>query len=101
MRHLVAVVRQFVRQLWRSPGYSIVSILVLGIGTGVGLAALAIAQRALLAPLAYERTDRLSILFEADPGDGRRLASYPTVQDWSEASDAFVGMAYVTARRSS
>jgi predicted permease len=96
MRQATAIVRQFIRQLWRSPGYSIVSILVLGIGTGVGLAALAIAQRALLEPLAYERTDRLVILFEADQGEGRRLASYPTVQDWSEAANVFVGMAYVT-----
>lgn len=96
MDHLLVDVRQFLRSLWRSPGYALVSILVLGFGTGVGLAALAIAQRALLEPLPYNRAERLFVVFEATQGEERRLASYPTVQDWSAQSDVFQSISYIT-----
>ena len=96
MDNFLIDVRQFLRNLWRAPGYALVSVLVLGLGIGVGLAALAIAQRALFAPLPYGSADRLAILFEADQRDGRRLASYPTVQDWIASTESFEGIAYVT-----
>ncbi|MGQ0640992.1 MAG: ABC transporter permease [Gemmatimonadaceae bacterium] len=96
MDHVLTDVRHFLRNLWRSPGYALVSILVLALGTGVGLAALAIAQRALLEPLPYKRAERLFVIFEAMQGEGRRLASYPTVQDWAAQSDVFESISYVT-----
>jgi putative ABC transport system permease protein len=96
MRHFLQDVRQFLRSLARTPGYAVVSIVVLGLGMGVGLAALAIAQRALFAPLPYGAADRLAVLFEADERGAIRLASYPTVQDWTTSADAFDGIAYVT-----
>lgn len=96
MSHVLLDMRQFLRNLWRSPGYAVVSVVVLAVGMGVGLAALAVAQRALFAPLPYGRADQLAVLFEADQRGARRLASYPTVEDWRASAATLAGVTYVT-----
>ncbi len=96
MRRVFVDLRVACRSLLRSPGYALVSVLVLAFGIGVSVAALAIGNRALLAPLPYADADRLVTVFEATTNGGVRAASRPTVQDWRAQADVFEGLTYLT-----
>ena len=85
-----------IRGLARRPGFTAAAVLTLALGIGANTAVFSIVDRVFLRPLPYANSNQLYWLFEEDSlGTARRLASYPTVQDWREQSDVFEGLAYV------
>lgn len=52
-------VRDASRRLWRRPGYSLLSMAVLGVGLGLALFVFNLVQALILAPLPYPHADRL------------------------------------------
>ena len=62
--------RQASRGLARSPGFTAVAVLVLGLGIGATVALYATVQRILIDPLAFPHSDRLVIVRSEVPGSG-------------------------------
>jgi hypothetical protein len=66
IEQLVRDIRQSVRSLRRTPGFSIVAIVVLALGIGANLAIFTLVHSVLLKPFPFPDSDRLVRVFEAD-----------------------------------
>jgi len=88
-------VRQAVRQLIASPGFTIVATLTLALGVGVNSAIFALADAALIRPLPFGQADRLVMLRERMPTDPKSPVSPLNMRDWNLQTRSFEGMAYV------
>lgn len=58
--------RQGVRRLRRTPGFSLLAILVMGLGIGANVALFTVVKSVLLNPLPFREPDKLVRIFEAD-----------------------------------
>ena len=56
------------RALFRSPGFSIIAILVMALGIGANVAIFAVVRSVLLNPLPYSHPDRLAAIYSHNPG---------------------------------
>ena len=56
------------RALFRSPGFSIIAILVMALGIGANVAIFAVVRSVLLNPLPYSQPDRLAAIYSHNPG---------------------------------
>jgi predicted permease len=64
-------VRDALRRLWRRPGYSLLSLAILGVGLGLTLFVFNLVHALILAPLPYPHADRLVAIGEIrDPRGG-------------------------------
>src|SRR3954447_9332692 len=74
------------RALWRHPGFTGGTILVLAIGIGLTTAAFAIVDAVLLKPLPYPNADRLVTVMEASPARRQRvsLVAPARLADWGQ-----------------
>ncbi len=89
------------RMLARSPGFTVVVILVLAIGIGTTTAMLSIIDAVMLRPAPYRDPDRLVHLYQNRIGDkaGRGSSSYPNYADWRDQSTVFDHVAGYTGSR--
>ncbi len=81
------------RQLARSPGFTAVAVLTLGLGIGANTAIFSVVNAVLLRPLPYENPSRLVAVGEVRPDGSRNTVSYQNFLDWRQASDAFQSLA--------
>src|SRR5580704_261143 len=83
------------RTLRKAPGFSIVALLVLGLGIGANTAIFSVVNSVVLHPLTYPGSDRLALIWETDLKDGikREGPSGPNFFDWQEQSRSFEEMA--------
>jgi predicted permease len=87
-----ADVKFALRQLRRSPGFTIVSLLTLALGIGANTAVYSIIQAALLHPLPYHDPNRLALLADKqDPQEGGVL--YRDYETWRKHTSSFIGIA--------
>jgi predicted permease len=87
-----ADVKFALRQLRRSPGFTIVSLLTLALGIGANTAVYSIIQAVLLHPLAYHDPNRLMLLADKqDPQEGGVL--YKDYETWAKRTSCFTGIA--------
>ena len=89
------------RQLWKSPGFSLVAIVTLALGIGANTAIFSVIESALLRPLPFPNADRLVRVYETFDENGARSNTLnlaeKTVQQWREfGSDIFEGIAVAT-----
>ncbi len=90
---LIADLRFAVWQLLRRPGFTLVAVLTLALGSGAAAAMFGIVDRVLLRPLPFPESDRLVALCETNPSlEGFCVASPPNVEDWSRRSRALVSV---------
>jgi predicted permease len=89
--------RYALRQLWKSPAFSIIAIATLALGIGANTAIFSVIESALLRPLPFPNADRLVRLYETFDENGahsdlQNLAEKP-LQQWREyGSDIFEGI---------
>ncbi|MCP5112259.1 MAG: hypothetical protein GY953_15655, partial [bacterium] len=97
LEHLWRDVRYGVRVLWRAPGFTITTVLVLALAMGANSAVFSVIEGVLLRPLPYRDSERLCVLWKSAPKTDieRDWTSYPTTRDWREQSDAFEDLAVV------
>ena len=83
-----ADVKFALRQLRRSPGFTIVSLLTLALGIGANTAVYSIIQAVLLHPLPYHDPNRLMLLADKqDPQEGGVL--YKDYETWRKHTSSF------------
>jgi macrolide transport system ATP-binding/permease protein len=80
------------RQLRRSPGFTLTAILVLALGMGANLAIFAFVDAALLKPLPYRAPARLVGLFESIAAGPKYCISYLDYLDWKRLNKSFDSM---------
>jgi predicted permease len=89
------------RQLWKSPAFSLIAIATLALGIGANTAIFSVIESALLRPLPFPRADRLVRLYETFDENGARSNALnlaeKTVQQWREyGRDIFEGIGVAT-----
>jgi putative ABC transport system permease protein len=93
--------RLALRQLWKSPGFSVVAIVTLALGIGANTAIFSVIESALLRPLPFPNADRLVRVYETFDENGARSNALnlaeKTVQQWREfGRDLFEGIGVAT-----
>ena len=93
MGNLWQDLRYGVRMLWKSPGFTVVTILALALGIGANSAIFSVVNSVLLRPLPYKTADRLVLLSEWSQQVPNMSVSYPNYQDWRDQSTVFEQLA--------
>ena len=87
-----------IRQLRKSPGFAVTTILTLALGIGASTAIFSLVNAVLLRPLPFPEQERLVALQVADlepgvPANTQIRLSYPDFFDWRAQSRSVTGMA--------
>lgn len=95
MNSLFLDLKQALRKLWRSPGFTIPVVMVLALGIGANTALFAILDVVMLRPLPVHEPGRLMRVCAMPTGDPRPggTVSYPQVCDLKGHPDIFQGVA--------
>ena len=81
--------RYAVRQLWKTPGFTIVAVLTLAVGIGATSAIFSVVNGVLLRPLPYQAPDALVRVHEIVPQYGRFSVAPANFLDWRAQSTVF------------
>jgi putative ABC transport system permease protein len=93
MEVLARDLRYAFRQLWKSPGFTLTSILTLAIGIGVNTAIFSMMDAIVMRPLAVPDLNRVITLAEEhDSGDYKQVA-LANYESWRQQSRSFESMA--------
>jgi putative ABC transport system permease protein len=92
-------VRYAARHFRRSPGFVVLSVLIMALGIGANTAVFSVVNAVLLKPLSYRDADRIVTLTGTAsrpdaPTALPKQVSIPDFQDWHDQSSSFEAMAY-------
>jgi putative ABC transport system permease protein len=85
--------RYALRQLRKSPGFTLIAVLTLALGIGANTAIFSVIYAVLLQPLPYPEPDRLMILTETDANQPQISVSFPNYVDWKRDNTVFEHLA--------
>jgi putative ABC transport system permease protein len=89
MNNLWQDIRFGLRMLWKSPGFTVVTILALALGIGANSAIFSVVNGVLLRPLPFKTADRLVFLSEWSQQVPNMSVSYPNYKDWRDQATVF------------
>jgi predicted permease len=90
------------RSLRKNPGFTLVVVLVLGLGIGANTAIFSVVNTVLLKPLDYSEPDRIVTVASLNMQRGTSYqVSAPDFRDWRDQSDSFEAFAYHTGGETS
>jgi len=92
MSGFVQDVRYALRQLRKSPAFSVVAVLTLSLGISASVAIFAFVDAALLKPLPYRDASRVVEVTERTTLFPRNNLSYPDYVDWKRMNTVFSSM---------
>jgi putative ABC transport system permease protein len=96
MRNLISHFRYTIRQLLKSPGFTVTAVLILGLGIGANTAIFSLVNGVLLKPLPYPNGDRLFHLYHTVKTDNTNPFDYPDFADYCASQHSFAGLAAYT-----
>ena len=84
-------IKHAIRSLVKRPGFTLLSLLILGLGIGANTAVFSVVNSVILQPLRYQDPDRLVRLYQAHPtySPEGSVVSGPAFLDFREAIDVF------------
>ncbi|MFC5864381.1 ADOP family duplicated permease [Acidicapsa dinghuensis] len=91
--------RYALRQLRKSPGFTVTVVLTLALSIGATAAIFSAVEAVLLRPLPFENPDRLVVVWQSDPahpGTGAFFNSYREFEVWKEHSRSFEKLTALT-----
>lgn len=88
------------RNLRRSPGFALTSLLTLAMGIGANAAIFSVTYSVLLRPLPYESPDQLVDFLETGNRGGQMSVAWMNYVDWQREARSFDGLAAYTVGRS-
>jgi putative ABC transport system permease protein len=86
---LLTDARYAVRQLIKTPGFTVVAVLTLAFGIGATTAIFSVVNTVMLRPLPYPDADRLVRVFERVPQYGRFSVAPANFLDWRQQNTVF------------
>ncbi len=89
-------VRYGLRQLRRSPGFTVVAVLTLALGIGANTAIFSVINAVLLRPLPFRNPDRLVQLWETEAAPGQYPFAGPDYLDWQAQTRTLESMSLYT-----
>src|SRR5256886_3969965 len=81
------------RQLLKSPGFTVVAVITLGLGIGANTAIFSIVNAVLLRPLPYPAADRIMVLNESSGPKQDFSVALPDYFDWRNDNTVFEHLA--------
>jgi predicted permease len=94
---LLQDIRYTLRGLRRSPGFTLVAVLTIGLSIGMNTTAFTWMENMVLRPLpAVPNSDQLVSLNTGGPGGDVWSVSYPNYRDWRDGARGFEGLAAYT-----
>src|SRR5205085_639333 len=86
-------IRYAVRTLRKTPGFALVAVITLGLGTGANTALFSVVNGVLLSPLPFPQSDQLVTLHASKPNFDRGSVSYPNFREWQKQNQSFSSVA--------
>ena len=99
MRHVPQDLWFALRNLWKSPGFSLVAIITLAVAIGGNTAIFSIVDAILLRPLPYRDATRLVRLYQTESAPGKYPFTGPDFVDWRAQNRTLEDMAVYTFPR--
>ncbi len=93
MDSLIQDLRYSARTLRKSPGFTLVAVLTLGLGIGANTAIFSVVNAVLLRPLPYRDPRRLVLVTERMPQFPQMMVAYADFLDWRAGSRSFEDLA--------
>lgn len=93
MSGLIQDLRYALRQLRKSPVFTLVAVLTLALGIGANTAIFSVVEGVLLRPLPYRDSDQLVRVWSTSNRSSRDVSSYPDFKDWTDQNHSFQQMA--------
>lgn len=91
----MTMLRQIVRALLLTPGFTAMVLVTLGISIGANSAIFSVLNGVVLKPLPYDEADELVMVWEANPSQGlnQEPTSAATFVDWRDQASSFESLA--------
>jgi predicted permease len=80
------------RTMRKSPGFTAIAMLALGLGIGANTAIFSVVNGVLLQPLSYPDPERLLKIYESSAEFSRSSVAYPNYLDWRSGTRSFTDM---------
>ena len=92
--------RYALRSLGKNPGFTLLAVMVMGLGIGANTAVFSVVNSVLLKPLDYRDPDRILTVrtYWKNTGGGLQVSA-PDFHDWHDQSTSFDALAYFSGAR--